>query len=112
MKRNSGQALVEFILVLPVLLIILLGIVDFANIIQNKYKLESNLDTVVDLYRQDRTIELEQYLSDEKLIIDYEVDDTFTKVILKKKIDIITPGLNIVLNDPYETKVERVIYSE
>lgn len=112
MKRNSGQALVEFILVLPVLLIILLGIVDFANIIQSKYKLESNLDTAVDLYRQNRTIELKKYLLDEKLTIDYEVDNTFTKVILKKKIDIITPGLNVALNDPYEISVERVIYSE
>ena len=33
MKKNNGQALVEFILVLPVLLLILLGIVDFSNII-------------------------------------------------------------------------------
>ena len=112
MKRNNGQALVEFILVLPVLLIILLGIIDFANVIQSKYKLESNLDMVVDLYKQARVVELEQYLLDEKITIDYEMDSTFTKIILKKKIDIITPGLNVLLNDPYEILVERVIYSE
>ena len=112
MKRNSGQALVEFILVLPVLLIILLGIVDFANIIQNKYKLENHLDIVIDLYKQGHNVELEQYLLDEKVTIDYEVDEIFTKVILKKELDIMTPGLNIALNDPYEISVERNVYNE
>ena len=102
----------EFILVLPVLILILLGMVDFANIIQNKYKLENNLDIVIDLYREDRVIELEQYLLDEKLTIDYEVDKTFTKVILKKEIDIITPGLNLALNDPFDIVVERTVYNE
>ena len=38
MKNNKGQALVEFIIVLPILLLIIISIVDFGNIISKKYK--------------------------------------------------------------------------
>lgn len=112
MKKNSGQALVEFIIILPVLLLIVIGMVDFGNIILKKYHLEGTLDTVVELYRNDRLIDLEQYLKEEFATISYQKDNKFTKVILTKKVNIVTPGLNIILNDPYEISVERVIYEE
>lgn len=112
MKKNSGQALVEFIIILPVLLLIVIGMVDFGNIILKKYHLESNLDIVTDLYRNNRLKELEQYLKEEDATVSYQKDDKFTKVILTKKVNIVTPGLNIILNNPYEVSVERVIYEE
>ena len=112
MKKNSGQALVEFIIILPVLLLIMIGMVDFGNIIYKKYNLESELDTVVDLYRHKRLIELEQYITEQEIDFQYENGNTFTKIILTKKIDIIAPGLNLILDSPYEVTVERVIYEE
>ena len=54
MNKNRGQALVEFIIIVPILLLILLGIVDFGNIIYRKLALESTLDTVVDLYESNK----------------------------------------------------------
>ena len=112
MKKNSGQALVEFIIILPVLLLIVIGMVDIGNIILKKYLLESNLDIVTDLYRINRLKELEHYLKEEDATVSYQKDDKFTKVILTKKVNIVTPGLNIILNNPYEVSVERVIYEE
>lgn len=112
MRKNSGQALVEFIIILPILLLILLGMVDFGNIMLKKYDLESTLDTVIDLYRDDREVELSSFLEREKIKVSYEIDNDFTKIILTKEIDIITPGLNVVLSDPYLIQVERVIYEE
>ena len=46
MRKPSGQALVEFIIIVPILLLILMGIVDFGNIIYQKYRLEGSLDTL------------------------------------------------------------------
>ena len=56
MKNNKGQALVEFIIILPVIILLIMCIVDFGNIISNKYKLENDLDTVVKLYENNDDI--------------------------------------------------------
>ena len=112
MKKNKGQALVEFIIIIPVLLLLLMGMIDFGNIIHKKYALEGTLDKVVDLYHNEKTIELEQYLMQENIKIEYQYDDVFTKIKLTKDVDIITPGLNVILKEPYEIVVERVIYEE
>ena len=50
MKSNKGQALVEFIMIIPIFIFILLAIVDFGNIIYQKYQLENNIDTIADMY--------------------------------------------------------------
>lgn len=112
MRKNSGQALVEFIIIVPILLLMLLGIVDFGNIVYQKYSLESNLDTAVSLYQNNNQTDLAEYLLQEELKIDYQSNGDFVTIILTKKINIMTPGLNIILKEPYEIKVERTIYYE
>ena len=50
--NRKGQALIEFVLILPVFLMILFTIVDFGNILFSKNKLEStSSDLVRILYR-------------------------------------------------------------
>ena len=41
--NKKGQALVEFILILPVLLLILMAMIDIGNIFLKKYELENSL---------------------------------------------------------------------
>lgn len=43
--------------------------------------------------------------------IDIEIssDDKYKNVVISDKIDILTPGLNRILGNPYEVKVERKI---
>ena len=112
MRKNRGQALVEFVIIVPILLLIILGMVDFGNIIYQKYKLESSLDTVVELYKNDNQQSLAEFTLEQNLEIDYQNKDEFVTIILTKEIDVMTPGLNIVLNDPYKLSVERTIYDE
>lgn len=112
MRKNSGQALVEFVIILPILLLILMGIIDFGNIIYKKYNLESCLDTVVFLYENNKQEELNDYLLNEKINVTYEDDIKFTKIIIDKDVETITPGLNLILNSPYNIKTERTIYHE
>lgn len=112
MNKNRGQALVEFIIIIPILLLILLGMVDFGNIIYRKYALESTLDTTIDLFLNNKQTELEQFISQEEVEIKYEYDNNFVTIILTKNIKVITPGLNVILSNPYQIKVERTIYHE
>ena len=43
------------------------------------------------------------------ITIDINDDGKYYNITLNKKIDILTPGLNLVLGSPYNVEVERVI---
>ena len=49
--NKKGQALVEFIIILPVIIFIIMLLVDFMTIISYKNKLESNMNNVTILYK-------------------------------------------------------------
>ena len=53
-RSNKGQALLEFILILPVFLMLFLGIIDFGRIIYEKNRLESISNEVVDFIKNDK----------------------------------------------------------
>ncbi|MDD2377564.1 MAG: pilus assembly protein [Bacilli bacterium] len=110
--NKKGQALVEFILVLPVFVMFLLSILDFSNVIYKKYHLENDLDYVVELYRQDKITEISNYTSSKHITFDYEINGEKTVITLSKKVDIVTPGANLIFDNPYIVNVDRVIYNE
>ncbi|MDD7131661.1 MAG: pilus assembly protein [Firmicutes bacterium] len=106
--NRKGQALVEFVLILPIFIMILFSIVDFGMIFNKKNELENISADVVNMLNKD--IPLEEIKS-EYADIDIEIssDDKYKNVVISDKIDILTPGLNRILGNPYEVKVERKI---
>ena len=111
MKNNKGQALVEFILILPVILAILLVIIDLGKIFNEKNTLENTSIDIIELYKNGKSIdEIKNKYND--IEINTSIDNNYLTINLKKEIEIITPGLNIVLDNPYIIEVERVVYYE
>ena len=111
MKNNKGQALVEFIVILPVILAILLVIIDLGKIFNEKNTLENNSIDIIELYKNGKSIdEIKNKYSD--INITTNIDNNYLTLKLKKEIEIITPGLNLVLDNPYLIEVERVVYYE
>lgn len=109
--NNKGQALVEFILILPIFILILFAIVDFGMIINAKSSLENQSVDIIGLIKNDKPIEeIENLYTDVKINIQEEND--YLKITLSDEIDIITPGLNRVLEDPYIVTVERFVYND
>lgn len=106
--NRKGQALVEFVLILPIFIMILFSIVDFGMIFNKKNELENISVDVVNMLNKD--IPLEE-IKNEYADIDIEIssDDKYKNVVISDKIDILTPGLNRILGNPYEVKVERKI---
>ena len=45
--KNKGQALVEFVIILPIIMIIIFVIIDFSNVFYQKNNLESIMNSVV-----------------------------------------------------------------
>ena len=109
MKNNiKGQALIEFILILPVFLLILFMIIDFGRIILCKNHLENTISNVVTLKENNQDVF--EYLSHDEYKITYKIEDN--KIILETKLDLITPGLKNILKNPYKVIVERRIIDE
>ena len=117
MLGKKGQALVEFILILPVFIMLLLSVVDFGRIFVNKNELETALGLINDI---DKTIIDEEnirYLVNKNKTNKIEVsisqiENGYYTVTLTRKINIITPGLNLILSSPYEISASRVVKYE
>lgn len=110
--NKKGQALVEFVLILPIFVLILLAIVDFGNILVTKNKLENDASDIVRIIRNnDDVVNLEEEYPN----IDIEVTDykgKYKKVTLTSEVKINTFFLDKILGDPCIVNTERVISYE
>ncbi len=87
--NKKGQALVEFILILPILILILLLVIDMGRLMIMKNHLESVLSNV----KEDTTV-----INDKEYKISIERKDNF--IILKSCTKVYTPGLSKVIGNP------------
>ena len=106
--NNKGQALIEFVLILPIFILILFAIIDFGIIFNKKSNLESDSSDIINLYKNGTTVEeLENIYEDNS--IDIYDDGKYYKFIVSTSINLITPGLNRILGEPYVINVERIV---
>ena len=106
--NRKGQALVEFVLILPIFLLILFAVVDFGIILSKKNELENvSVDVISMLKNNDGIDKIETLYPDLKIVVSN--DNEYLKVVISEELDILTPGLNLVLGDPYEVLVERIM---
>ncbi len=106
--NNKGQALVEFILILPVFIMILFIIIDFGMIFNKKSNLESISNDAILIYKENKSlVEIQELYKDIQIEL-VNVND-YTKLVFKDKVNIVTPGMNKVFGDPYVITIERVI---
>ena len=109
MKNNRGQALMEFTLILPVILLILLYMVEFGRIMLKKYELESNLDLIVTLYEDGKNDELNNFLNQNNISVSYKKENGLTTISIKKNVDSNLPLIKSILGT-IETR--RTIYEK
>ena len=110
--NKRGQALVEFVIILPILILIVFAFIDFGRILLCKTHLENTMDSVTKLVYENKDIN--NYLKeDSDYKISYEIkEDEYKKIILKTKLELVTPGLKNILHNPYTVTVERSIINE
>ena len=111
MRNKKGQALVEFVIILPIFIFMLLAIIDVGKIIFIQNRLENKMSNVLDLYRNQKSYdEILTTLSGDDNTIKLEIKNvTFT---LKKEVNIVTPGLSLIFKNPYDVTVSEVISYE
>lgn len=111
--NRKGQALVEFVIILPIFLLLVFGVIDIGSILYTKITLQNSLSDVVDAYQENQTIEeIESELLDHNYVVQIQNDGKYVEISLEKELDLITPGLGLVLDDPYIVHVSRSILNE
>lgn len=113
MKNSKGQALVEFVIILPITLMLMFCIIDFGRVISVKNDLESKTDDIVIFYESGNTLEeinSKMDNKDVKVLIDIKGD--YANITVSKKIKPITPGLSYIINKVFDVEVTRVVKNE
>lgn len=114
--REKGQALVEFVIILPVVLLLILGVIDFGRIVYEKNNLESIASDVVTFYKNGKTSnEIENIINsnenkDIKITITNEED--YVIITVNHKISPIAPGISKLFKKAFDVSTKRVIYNE
>lgn len=108
--KDKGQALIEFVLILPVILLILLYIIEFGRITLKKQQLESNMDLIVNLYEEKKQQELNTYISNNNIVINYNKQNDLTTIEINQNIKSNMPLINRIIGNTITT--QRTIYEK
>ena len=103
MRNKKGQALVEFVIILPIFILLVFCLIDFGRIISIKNDLENKISDVVTFYQngnsKDEIIQLINKNSKDKINIEFVTEGEYVTINLVKKINPITPGITYIKKD-------------
>ena len=112
MKNNKGQALIEFILILPILLILIFTTIDIFNLINNKNNLETKVSDQIKLFNSNKiTLEQLQNSFDDKYDVKIKKENNFIELYVSKNNKWISPITGLILKEE-KLSVKRVIPNE
>ena len=106
--NRKGQALVEFVLILPILIFILFAIIDFGTIFSTKNSLEGDSADIIELFNSGKTLDEIKIIYEDR-VISVSDNGEYYKFIVSDSLKLITPGFNRLFGNPYVVKVERIV---
>ena len=108
MKNRKGQALVEFVLILPIIIILLLGLIDIGRVFIHKSELENNVTDIINLYQSDKLSinGLKKEFAKRNIKVKVSKNETtdFITIEASSRLSFVTPFLK-----SYDFKVKRVL---
>lgn len=115
-RNRKGQALIEFVIILPVLIMLIFSFIDLGRIILENNRLENLTTSVIDRYEKSNDYEdVLSYIKElgyEDVELSIKKETNVMTIKLEKEVDMVTPGLDSILGDPYNVKVERIVNYE
>lgn len=118
MKNQKAQALIEFVLILPVLIMFLFSIIDFGTIFIRKSELENKINDAYEAAKSSTDVStlysnIESAINKDNnkysLELTFDNESDYMNIKLISEVKTITPGLNLIIGYPYKVTVERVI---
>ncbi len=110
MLSKKGQALIEFVLLLPIIIILLFSSIDVINLILKKNELSTKLNDHITLLEENKEniVDLEKELEDENIDITFKEKSKSIVIVAKKEIKWISPITELILKK-YMISIKRVI---
>lgn len=112
LHNRKGQALIEFVLILPIMLLLILGGIDLGRIIIRKSELENNVSDQITIWKQNNfsISKLKELLGNKNTSVNIIENETtsFLTVEVSEKVTWLTPIVSNIL-DSYTIKVKRVV---
>lgn len=112
LMNKKGQALVEFVIILPIIMMIIFVIIDFSNVFYQKNYLENITNDVVRLKEHGKSDEYIKNKVDKNIKITYKSNGDTQKIIVTKNVVLVTPFSNMFFKNPYTIKTERIVFYE
>ncbi len=112
LKNSNGQALVEFVIIIPIFMMILFIIIDFANIFYQKNHLEDVAHEVV-VYKESN--KSDEYINNKlEKNITYKTSNKGDTIVitLSEKVKLVTPFSDVFFDNPYTITTQRTIINE
>jgi len=100
--NKKGQALIEFIIIMPIFIMILLAAFDLVQIFTVKMDLENQMESLV----------LEEKNPHEDIKLTKIAEENLVIYKLSKDVDITSPFVTMFIDNKYEVTVERTLYHE
>lgn len=110
--NRKAQALVEFVLIIPVIVMILFIIIDFSNVFYNKNMVENLTNTSAEYIIEGKTLEEVKQTLPNGVNITLVPYGNNRKIIVSKSINFVTPFAYSFFANPYTVSEERVILNE
>lgn len=113
--NHYGQALIEFVLLLPIFVFMLFALIDLGKLFYLKNSMESKMEDVITIYSTEKNIAYVQEklnLTKEKMDLKIQNEENYLHFFLEKEIDFITPGFHLIFKNPYKIETKRVISYE
>ena len=110
--NKKGQALVEFVIILPIIMMIIFVIIDFSNVFYQKNYLENVTNDIVRLKERGKTDEYVKEKTDKDIKITYRTDGDLKRLVVSKDIVLVTPFSNMFFKNPFKIKTERIVFYE
>lgn len=110
MKNKKGQALIEFIMILPVVLLVFTAIADIGGVIYQKYTMQNDIDIIANYVKDGLNDSAVNYANSHKLKLDIKEKGDIFDVTIEKNYKLVTPGLNKKLGNPYKIKETKTSY--
>ena len=114
-RDEKAQALMEFILVLPIILLLFFGMIDLGRIVIRKNELESIVTDKVIVWENSNTSidELKKYIEEDniKVSVSQNESTSFVTIDLYEEISWLTPMVSNLFGD-YTIHIKRVIANE
>lgn len=114
-RHKKGQALIEFVLILPVLLLLIFGMIDLGRIVLRKSELDNTISDKITVWKNSgKSINaLVTYIEDEniKVKISKNTNTDFVTIDVYEKINWLNPIITTILKD-YTIHIKRVVVDE